>query len=140
MSTDLPALLGGRPARPGGPPPWPAADPDVIEALEEAHADGSWGQYLGRHVPALEALLAQTHGVPHALTCTSGTLAGEIALRAAGVGPGDEVILAAYDFESNFLNVHQLGATPVLVDVSRMNACVDPAAMEAAITPATRAI
>jgi dTDP-4-amino-4,6-dideoxygalactose transaminase len=140
MSTELPALLGGTPVCSAGPPPWPAADPDVLKALQEAYADGSWGQYLARHVPALEVQLAQLHGVRHALTCASGTLAGEIALRAVGVGPGDEVILAAYDFESNFLNVHQLGATPVLVDISLTNGCVDPAAIEAAITPATRAI
>src|SRR5262249_13814897 len=57
-----------------------------------------------------------------------------------GVGPGDEVILGAYDFESNFLNVHQIGATPVLVDVSRTNACIEPDGLEAAITAATRAI
>ncbi|HKA08032.1 MAG TPA: aminotransferase class I/II-fold pyridoxal phosphate-dependent enzyme [Gemmataceae bacterium] len=140
MSTDLPALLGGAPVRPGGPPPWPAADSDVLKALQEAHADGSWGQYLGRHVPALEALLAEIHGASHALTCASGTLAVETAVRAVGVDPGDEVILAAYDFESNFLNVHEVGATPVLVDISPTNGCIDPAAMEAAITPATRAI
>jgi perosamine synthetase len=140
MSTDLPALLGGTPVRADGPPPWPAPDPDVLKALQDAYADGSWGQYLGRHVPALETLLAEIHGVPHALTCVSGTLSVETSLRAVGVGPGDEVILGAYDFESNFLNVHQLGATPVLVDISQTNGCVDPAAMEAAITPATRAI
>jgi len=139
-SDSLPALLGGTPVRPEGPPAWPAPDADVLAALQAAHADGSWGQYLGRHVPALEVLLTQIHGVPHVLTCASGTLAVEIALRAAGVGPGAEVLLGAYDFESNFLNVHLLGALPVLVDVSPINGCVDPNGLEAAITPATRAI
>ena len=139
-SDSLPALLGGTPVRPEGPPAWPFADSDVLAALEAAHADGSWGQYLGRHVPALEVLLAHVHGVRHALTCASGTLAVEIALRAVGVGPGDEVILGAYDFESNFLNIHLLGALPVLVDISPTTGCIDPNRLEAAITPATRAI
>jgi dTDP-4-amino-4,6-dideoxygalactose transaminase len=140
MSTDPPALLGGPPVRSQGPPAWPVADPDVLDVLRAAHADGSWGQYLGPHVPALEALLAEVHGVPHAVTCSSGTLAVEVALRALGVGPGDEVVLGAYDYEPNFLTVHQLGATPVLVDISPVNGCVDPAALESAIGPETKAI
>jgi dTDP-4-amino-4,6-dideoxygalactose transaminase len=85
-------------------------------------------------------LLAEVHGVPHVATCGSGTLAVEVALRAVGVGPGDEVILGAYDFEPSFLSVHSLGARPVLVDVSPANACLDPAGLAAAITPATKAI
>jgi dTDP-4-amino-4,6-dideoxygalactose transaminase len=140
MSSDLPSLLGGTPICPQGPPPWPAADPGVLDALRSAHGDGSWGEYLGPHVPALEALLAEVHGVPHAHTCSSGTLAVEIALRALGVRPGDEVVLGAYDYEPNFLTVHRLAATPVLVDVSPVNACVDPAGLESAIGPKTKAI
>ena len=140
MSPDTPALLGGPPVRPDGPPDWPAPDPDVFAAVQAAHADGSWGKYLGPNVPRLEELLAESHGVPHAVTCGSGTLAVEVALRAVGVGPGDEVILAAYEFEPSFLTIHKLEARPVLVDVSPANACLDPAAVEAAITPATRAI
>src|SRR5262245_12346575 len=140
MSPDVPALLGGPPIRPQSPPPWPVADPDVFDALRAAHADGSWGQYLGPHVPALEALLAEVHGVPHALTCSSGSLAVEVAVRALGVEPGDEVVLGAYDYEPNFLTVHHLGATPVLVDISPTNGCLDPAALESAIGPKTKAI
>jgi dTDP-4-amino-4,6-dideoxygalactose transaminase len=140
MSTESPALLGGSPVRPEGPPEWPAPDPDVLAALQAAHADGSWGKYLGPNVPRLEELLAEVHGVTHVATCGSGTLAVEVALRAVGIGPGDEVILAAYDYEPSFLTVHKLEARPVLVDVSSTNACLDPAGLEAAITPATRAI
>jgi dTDP-4-amino-4,6-dideoxygalactose transaminase len=138
--SDTPALLGGPPVRPEGPPDWPPADPDVLDALQSAHADGSWGKYLGPRVPQLEALLAEVHGVPHVATCSSGTLAVEVALRAVGVGPGDEVILAAYDFEPSFLSVHNLGARPVLVDVAPTSPGLDPAGLAAAITPATKAI
>src|SRR4029077_5491179 len=115
--SDLPAILGGTPIRPQGPPDWPGHDLEVAAAVSAALADGSWGKYDGPHVAALEADLARYHSVSHALTCASGTLAVEIALRALQVGPGDEVILAAYDYEANFLCVHALGATPVLVDV-----------------------
>src|SRR4051812_19276688 len=123
MTTDTPALLGGPPVRPEGPPDWPPPDPDVLAAVQAAHADGSWGKYLGPNVPRLEERLAEFHGVPHVATCGSGTLAVEVALRAIGIGPGDEVILAAYDFEPSFLTIHNLEARPILVDVSPANAC-----------------
>jgi dTDP-4-amino-4,6-dideoxygalactose transaminase len=137
---DLPALLGGTPVRPDGPPPWPPDDPDVRAALAASLASGDWGKYLGEHVSALEAELAAFHDVPHALTCASGTLAVEAALRALRVGPGDEVILSAYDFESNFLTVHALGAKPVLIDPAPHNWNLDPARLEAALTPQTKAV
>src|SRR5438876_11825964 len=109
MPDDLPAFLGGKPIRPEGPPAWPFPDPDIATAVTAALADGSWGEYLGAHVPRLESALCEALDVPHALTCASGTLAIETALRAIGVGPGDEVILGAYDYEPNFLDVHAVG-------------------------------
>ena len=136
----LPALLGGAPVRPEGPPPWPLPDRDVQAALAEAAAAGAWGQYHGEHVCALEAELAAFHGVPHAITCASGTLAVEVALRSLRVGPGDEVILAAYDYESNFLTVHAIGAKPVLIDIHSETWQFDPANLVAAIAPQTKAI
>src|SRR5262245_55615363 len=121
-------------------PPWPPDDPDILAALRAAFADGSWGRYHGGHVERLEARLAEFHNVLHALTCASGRLAVEVALRAVGVGPGDEVILGGYDYESNFLSVHAIGGTPVLVDIHRDNACVDPATVAAGIGSRTKAI
>src|SRR5262249_44170513 len=114
---DLPALLGGPAVRPQGPPDWPPPDESVRQALESAWRDGSWGKSHGGHVAALEARLADYHGVGHVLACGSGTFAVELALRALQVGPGDEVVLAAYDYPGNFLCVHAVGAMPVLVDV-----------------------
>ncbi len=140
MRFDLPALLGGTPVRPEGPPAWPQPDPDVHAALAAATASGAWGQYHGEHVCALEAELAAFHGVPHALTCASGTLAVEVALRALRVGPGDEVIMAAYDYEPTFLTLHAIGAKPVLIDVHPANWNLNPANLEAAFTPQTKAV
>ena len=122
------------------PPDWPFPDEGVRAALIAAIADGSWGKYHGPAVPALESALAIFHEVPHVLTCASGTLAGEAALRAVGVQAGDEVILAAYEYEANFLNVHAIGARPVLVDVDPRNAQLDPEQIEHAISPLTKAI
>ena len=126
--------------RPEGPPAWPAPDPDVQSAIAATVASGAWGQYHGPHVCALEAELAAFHQVPHALTCASGTLAGETALRSLRVGPGDEVILAAYDYEPNFLTVHSIGAKPVLIDIHPDSWQLGPANLASAITPQTKAI
>src|SRR5688572_22035550 len=90
-----PALLGGTPIFPHGPPTWPPVIPELDAILQDALASGSWGQYHGPNGPVLEAELAEHFGVNHAPTCASGTLAVEIALRAVGVGANDEVILSA---------------------------------------------
>jgi perosamine synthetase len=139
-SDDLPAILGGRPVFPDGPPAWPPAWPEVKAALDAAVADGSWGQYHGPHVRRLEDRLCAYFDVPHALTCASGTLAVEAALRAVGVGGGDEVILAAYDYDATFLGVHAVGALPVLIDVHPANWNLDAAALAAAVGPRTKAV
>src|SRR5262249_54405588 len=118
----------------------PGVDAEVTAAVEAALADGSWGKYDGRHVEGLEADVASFLGVRQVQTCASGTLAVEVALRALQVGPGDEVVLAAYDYEANFLGVHAVGATPVLVDVAAGNWNLDPARLEAALTARTRAV
>src|SRR5947209_3711110 len=121
MSEDLPAILGGEPIRPEGPPDWPSGDASVRLALEAALRDGSWGKYAGGNVERLERRLAEWCGLPHVLTCASGTLAVEVALRAVPVGADDEVVLAAYDYPGNFLSVHAVGARPVLIDIAANN-------------------
>lgn len=139
-SVNLPALLGGPPVRPQGPPAWPIPDDDVLAALEAVYRDGAWGKYQGGHVERLEERLVEYHGGACAVACGSGTFAVELALRALKVGPGDEVVLAAYDYPGNFLCVHSVGATPVLVDVDPDNWNFDPYKLEAAFGPATRAV
>ena len=138
--TDLPALLGGSPLRPAGPPDWPGPDDAVRDALIAAVADGSWGKYGSRHVEALQARLVALTGQRHALTCASGTYAVELALRAGPVAPGDEVILAGYDYPGNFLCVHAIDARPVLVDLEPEGWQFDVSLLADAITPLTRAV
>jgi dTDP-4-amino-4,6-dideoxygalactose transaminase len=99
-------------------PTWPQPDEDVRAALLTAYAAGSWGRYHGPHTQRLRELLTELHGVAHACLCSSGTIAVELALRGLKIGPGDEVILAAYDFPGNFRAVEAIGAKPVLVDLS----------------------
>jgi len=138
--SDLPALLGGAPVRPNGPPAWPLADPEILDALQRAYRDGSWGVYHGPHGPALEQALRDYFGVDHVLLCGSGTYAVELGLRALKIGAGAEVILAAYDYPGNFLTIHAVGAVPVLVDINPANWNLAVDCLDEAVQPASRAV
>lgn len=135
----LPALLGGPPCCPWGPPDWPAQDPAIRDALLSAWQSGAWGKYQGGLVSQLEQRVAQMHAVPHVVTCSSGTCAVELALRALKIGPGHEVVLAGYDYFGNFLSIHAVGAMPVLADIDSDNWNLAPQNLLSALTPRTRA-
>ena len=139
QSSDRPALLGGTPVRPQGPPELPLRE-DVRLALERCFADGSWRKYHGPNVGALCEEMRRRTGREFVFPCASGTFGVELALRAARVEPGDEVILAAYDFKGNIANVLALGATPVLIDVDAANFQMDPARLPEAVTGRTKAV
>ncbi len=139
-ASDLPAILGGVPIRPEGPPAWPGDWPEVTEALNACVKDGSWGKYHGANCEALTEQLCEFHGVSESILCASGTAAVELALRGVRVGPGDEVILAAYDFKANFQNVLTIGATPVLIDIDPATWQLDVSQLEDAVSEKTKAI
>jgi UDP-2-acetamido-2-deoxy-ribo-hexuluronate aminotransferase len=94
----------------------------------------------GPEVDELERTLADFVGVRHCTAVSSGTAALEIALRALEIGPGDEVITPAFTWISTAEVALLVGATPVLVDVEPRTFLLDPAKLEAAITPRTKAI
>ncbi len=99
------------------------------------------GQYiLGPEVGELEEKLAAYTGAPHCIAVANGTDALQIALMALGVGPGDEVITPGFTYIATAETVALLGAKPVYVDVCDRTYNVDPALVEAAITPRTKAI
>jgi len=137
---DLPAILGGDPVRAEGPPEWPPRDEEIAAVFDQLARTGDWGRYHGPHTEQLLSLLRESHRVEHAWLCSSGTAAVELALRGVGVEPGDEVVLSAYDFKANFVNVLILGATPVLVDVDPQTGQLDVQAVPAVLTPRTKAI
>lgn len=121
-------------------PPQALPAEQLLEVFQQLAADGSWQRYSGKHNTALQQELLTRLDRKYCHLCCSGTAAMELALRAAGVEAGDEVILSAYDFKSNFINVLQLGARPVLVDTLPDQPVIAATAAAAAITPATRAI
>ncbi len=95
---------------------------------------------LGVDVERFEEEAAAALGVAHCVGLGNGTDAVEVALRAAGVGAGDEVVVPAFTFAGSAVGIVRCGARPVFVDVEEDTLLVDPAGVEAAIGPATAAV
>lgn len=95
---------------------------------------------LGEEGEAFEAEWAEYCGVGHAVGVGNGTDAIHLALRAAGIGPGDEVVVPALTAAFSALAVSMIGATPVFADVDPVRYTLDPAAFEASVTPRTAAV
>ena len=133
-------IEGGSAAFPDGPPKWPVASDDIVASVNEALASGQWGLYEGELLDQTHAALQKMWGLGYCLLCSSGTVAVELALRAAGVKAQDEVILAAYDFPGNFRAIEAIGARPVLVDVLADRWTMDGQQLKAALAPETRAV
>src|SRR4051812_14619808 len=104
---------------------------DVLEGMELV---------LGPNVRAFEEEFAASCGARHAVGVANGTDALVLALRACGVSPGDEVITAANSFIATAEAIVLVGAVPVYVDVDPETYTLDPARLEAAIGPKTRAV
>jgi dTDP-4-amino-4,6-dideoxygalactose transaminase len=99
------------------------------------------GQFvLGAEVAAFEDEFAAYCGTSECIALNSGTSALHLALLAAGIGPGDEVITAPFTFIASVAAIGYVGARPVLVDIDRSSFTLDPTAIENAITPRTKAI
>src|SRR5581483_7127484 len=94
----------------------------------------------GPEVAAFEREFAESVGAPHAVAVSNCTTALHLALRAAGVGPGDEVITVSHSFIATANSIRYCGATPVFVDIQPESLNIDPALVEQAITAKTRAI
>jgi dTDP-4-amino-4,6-dideoxygalactose transaminase len=112
--------------------------PEIDEAI---HRVLDSGQYiLGKEVGEFESAAAGYLGTRHAIGCASGTDALQVALMALEIGPGDEVVTTPFTFVATTETIVLLGAKPVYVDIDPLTYNIDPAALEAAITPRTKAI
>lgn len=120
----------------------PVASP-VLDGNERRYLndalDRNWIT-AGKYERAFEEAFARHCGVREAVACSSGSAALHLALAALGIGPGDEVIVPALTFAATAFAVVQCGAVPVVVDVSASDWCIDPHAVERAVTRRTRAI
>ncbi|MCL2640986.1 MAG: DegT/DnrJ/EryC1/StrS family aminotransferase [Phycisphaerales bacterium] len=137
---DLPAISGGKPAKTV---PYRSqnryGEEELIE-LKEALEQGTLFYARGRKTKQLEAEFAAAIGCKYAIATSSGTVAIHTALIAAGISPGDEVIVPPITDMGCVLPILWQSAIPVFADLDPHTYNLDPAAVEAAITPKTRAI
>jgi perosamine synthetase len=95
---------------------------------------------LGPTGPRFEGMMAEAVGAPYCAAVSSGTAGLHLCMRLAGIGPGDEVITSPYSFVASANCAIYEGATPVFAEIDARTFNLDPAAVEAAITPRTKAV
>jgi dTDP-4-amino-4,6-dideoxygalactose transaminase len=149
------ALFGGSPQRTKPFPSWPVFDETEEQALLGVLRSGNWWRYsFGEdleltdpspgnersRVAEFQKLFAQFHGARYGVACANGTAAIEVALKALGIGPGDEVIVPAYTFIATASAVLSVNAVPIFVDIDFETFNLDVRRIEEAITPQTKAI
>jgi dTDP-4-amino-4,6-dideoxygalactose transaminase len=139
------AAQGGTPVRTRSFPSWPQGGPEEIVYLKKVLDGSRW--FAGPRGDDPEALgslfgerFAGRHGARFGLPVANGSVAIEIALRAAGIGPGDEVVVPSYTFVSTATSVLMVGAVPVFADIDPQNYCLDPEDVARRLTPRTRAL
>ena len=132
------ALLGGTPIRTKAWPAWPVHGEEEERAVLEVLRSGNW--WYGDKVREFEKAYAAYQDAEAGISCCNGTVAIEIALLAAGIGAGDEVITTPYTFMATASAILRVNAIPVFADVVEATANLDPDDVERRITPRTRAI
>lgn len=139
MASQL-AILGGEAVRKQPFSRWPAFGQPEEQALLRALRSGKWGKLDGQEVAEFEKRFAAEHDTRHGIGVVNGTVSLRIGLMAAGVGAEDEVIVPPYTFLATASAVIEANAVPVFADIDLDTFNISPAAIEAAITPRTRAI
>jgi dTDP-4-amino-4,6-dideoxygalactose transaminase len=136
------AVRGGVPVRPLGYPEWPVVDERDVEAVARVVRSGRWGGFPepGPRAAEFADRFAAYQGGAHGVVMANGTVTMEVALKALGIGWGDEVILPALTFSATPYAVMAAGALPVFCDVVPDTLTLDPDQVEAAVTPRTRAV
>ena len=109
-------------------------DAAVIEVMESSQFIG------GKQVSGFAEGLAAYHNIKHVIPCANGTDALQIAMMALDIKAGDEVITPSFTYIATVEVAALLGVTPIFVEVDKKTFCIDPAVIEAAITPKTKAI
>jgi dTDP-4-amino-4,6-dideoxygalactose transaminase len=136
------AIDGGMPVRTAPFHPWPVHDEREVAALREVVESGNWGGFPSPNVQAakLAEAFAAYQGARFGICTSSGTTAIEVALKAAGLRAGDEVIIPALTFVATAAAALYMGAVPVFADVDPDSWCLDPEQVERAVTERTKAL
>jgi dTDP-4-amino-4,6-dideoxygalactose transaminase len=140
MTRSALALRGGSPVRTTPFTSWPEHGIAEEEAVVRAVRSGKWGRQEGSEVAQFEQDFARYHDSTYGIAVLNGSISLKIALLAAGIQAGDEVIVPPYTFLATASVVVEVNAVPVFVDVHPDSYCLDPIKVEAAITPRTKAI
>jgi dTDP-4-amino-4,6-dideoxygalactose transaminase len=120
--------------------PWPRFAPDEIEAATRVLQSGKVNYWTGEEGRQFEKEFAEFAGCKHAIALANGTVALETALKALGVGPGDEVITTSRTFIASASCVVAVGARPIIADINRDSQNVTADTIRRMITPRTKAI
>jgi dTDP-4-amino-4,6-dideoxygalactose transaminase len=136
------AIFGGEPTRKESYPEWPVHDERDVEAATRVIKSGNWGgyPYPGPETRRFLKVFAEMQGGGYPVAVANGTVTMEVALRAADIGWGDEVLVPAITFQATAAAPIAAGAIPVVVDVDPKNYCIAPEAIRAALNEKTRAI
>lgn len=133
------ALKGGRPVRTKPFPRWPLADAQDENRLLAVLRSGKWSFDGPLELEFAQRFAAYT-GAKECLCVANGSVSLEIALRALGIGPGDEVIVPALTWIATAAAVVNVGARPVFADVNESDWCIDPNSVRERLTSRTRAV
>lgn len=120
--------------------PWPSYSQEEIDAVARTLATGRVNYWTGKECREFEREFAAWAQVPHAVSLANGTLALDVALRALGIGPGDDVIVTPRTFLASVSCVVNAGARPVFADVDLDSGNITAQSVQAVLTPATKAI
>jgi len=134
------AVDGGTPVRRRPFARWPVWDEREIQAASDVVSSGQWWAPPGTQVKAFEHAFAEVHDAAYAIAVANGSIALEVALRAAGIDWGDEVITSPYTFIATANTPLLVGAIPRFADILPETWNLDPDAIEPLITPRTKAI
>jgi dTDP-4-amino-4,6-dideoxygalactose transaminase len=134
------AIDGGAPSRTRPFAPWPVFEEDERRASDAVLASGKVNYWTGGECAAFEKEYASRIGVAHAISLANGTVALELALRALGVGPGDEVVAPAKTFIATASCAVAVGARPVVCDVDPESQNLTAESVRAVLTPRTKAV
>ncbi len=148
------AILGGTPVRSKPFPAWPVFGPEEERAVTEVVRSGKWWRYCfgevtepgpeteepRSKVAEFQEAFARFQGARYGIACANGTAAIEIALKALGIGPGDEVIVPPYTYVATASAPLMVNAVPVFCDIDYDTFNLDPLRLAEAVTPRTRAV
>lgn len=134
------AIDGGTPVRTEPIGQWPVFGREEEDLLLEALRSGVWGSIDGTLVKQFEREFADLQDARYGVSTVNATMGLSVALKAVGIGPGDEVLVPPYTFIATASAALMLGAIPVFVDVDPETLLIDPALIDAAVTPRSKAI